>query len=103
MKPARQFLHREDGLHDSAPVQPGLTAGGINCAIAGVEKHDDLVATFEWDGSDLSLPDFNLPAFDELAALETADAGWPAMPFIFVPGTPGGDRAVDSLKSSATG
>ena len=60
------------------------------------------MAVLERGGIDLILSDFSLPTFDGLSAMKVAQAKWPALPLIFVSGTLGEERAVDSLKSGAT-
>ena len=67
-----------------------------------MQNHDDFVAALEHGGIDLILSDCTLPAFDGMSALKIAHAKWPAIPFIFVSGTLGEERAIDSLKSGAT-
>jgi len=52
---------------------------------------------------DLILSDFSLPdSFDGLAALELARSALPDIPYIFVSGTIGEDRAVEAMKRGAT-
>ena len=60
------------------------------------------MAALERGGIDLILSDCALPDFDGMAALKIARANWPAIPLIFVSGTLGEERAIDSLKSGAT-
>ena len=102
MKSPIHILHLEDDPNDAALVQSTLEAGGIACSTVRVESRDDFVAALEGGGVDLVLSDFALPAFDGISALKIAHARWPALPLIFVSGTLGEDRAVDSLKSGAT-
>jgi diguanylate cyclase (GGDEF)-like protein/PAS domain S-box-containing protein len=49
----------------------------------------------------LILSDFSLPRFDGLSALRIAREVAPAVPFIFVSGTIGEERAIDALKNGA--
>lgn len=102
MKSPLHILHLEDDPNDAAIVQSTLTDEGISCAITCVQNRDDFMAAIECGGIDLILSDFSLPAFDGMAALEIAHAKWPAIPLIFVSGTLGEERAIDSLKSGAT-
>jgi two-component system, cell cycle sensor histidine kinase and response regulator CckA len=101
MKSTLHILHLEDDPNDAALIQSALKAGGITCSTTRVETHDDFVAALEHGGVDLILSDFALPAFDGLSALKTAHAKWPAIPLIFVSGTLGEERAIDSLKNGA--
>jgi len=102
MKSPLHILHLEDDLNDAALVQSALKAEGIACAATCVHNRPDFVAALERGGVDLILSDFSLPAFDGLAAIATARAGWPDLPVILVSGTLGEELAVDSLKSGAT-
>ena len=102
MKLPLHILHLEDDQNDAAFIQSTLEAGGITCTTTRVQTQDGFVAALERGGIDLILSDFSLPAFDGLSALKVAHARWPAIPLIFVSGTLGEERAVDSLKSGAT-
>ena len=102
MKPPLHILHLEDDPNDAALVQSTLEAEGITCAITRVENHDNFVAALERGGIELILSDYTLPAFDGMSALKIAQAQWPAIPLIFVSGTLGEERAIDSLKNGAT-
>jgi diguanylate cyclase (GGDEF)-like protein/PAS domain S-box-containing protein len=48
------------------------------------------------------LSDFSLPRFDGLTALKIARAEAPTIPFVFVSGTLGEERAIEALKSGAS-
>lgn len=50
----------------------------------------------------LILSDFSLPTFDGLSALRIARQVAPSVPFIFVSGTIGEERAIDALKNGAS-
>jgi diguanylate cyclase (GGDEF)-like protein/PAS domain S-box-containing protein len=49
----------------------------------------------------LIISDYSIPGFDGLAALGLARAGAPEVPFIFVSGTIGEERAIEALKRGA--
>ncbi|HEX3855700.1 MAG TPA: response regulator [Verrucomicrobiae bacterium] len=102
MKLPLHILHLENDINDAVLVQSTLKSGGITCAITRVQTHDEFVAALECGGVDLILSDFSLPTFDGTSALKIAHARWAAIPLIFVSGTLGEERAVDSLKSGAT-
>ncbi len=102
MKSPIHILHLEDNPKDVELVQCALAAEDIPCVITCVKSRDDFVAALARGNIDLILSDCALPDFDGLAALEIARANWPAIPLIFVSGTLGEERAIDSLKSGAT-
>ena len=102
MKTPLHILHLEDDPNDAALIQATLEAADIHCTTTRVQDCDGFVAELERGGIDLILSDFRLPTFDGLSALKIAHERWPAIPLIFVSGTLGEDRAVDSLKSGAT-
>jgi DNA-binding NtrC family response regulator len=102
MKTPLRILHLEDDPYDAALIQSTLEAGDIHCTTTRVQTQAGFVAALERGGIDLILSDFRLPTFDGLSALEIAHERWPAIPLIFVSGTLGEERAVDSLKSGAT-
>jgi two-component system, cell cycle sensor histidine kinase and response regulator CckA len=102
MKSPLHILHLEDDQNDAALVQSTLQSGGVACATTRVQTQDEFVAALEHGGIDLIISDYSLPTFDGLSALKIAHARWPAIPLIFVSGTLGEERAVDSLKSGAT-
>jgi two-component system, NarL family, sensor histidine kinase UhpB len=78
-----------------------LMRAGLTCTVERVETAHDFRRGLE-SGPDLILCDFKLPQFDGLAALEIANAQAPDVPFIFVSGAIGEERAIEALKSGAT-
>jgi signal transduction histidine kinase len=102
MKSPLHILHLADDPHDVVLVEPVLKAEGINCEVTRVKCQDDFMAALERNGIDLILSDYSLPGFDGLSALKVAHSTRPDIPLIFLSGTLGEERAVDSLKSGAT-
>ncbi len=102
MKFPLHILHLEDNPADAELIQATLEAEGIPCAITPVQTRNGFVSALERGGIDLILSDFSLPDFDGMSALKIARARCPAIPLIFVSGTLGEERAIDSLKSGAT-
>jgi two-component system, cell cycle sensor histidine kinase and response regulator CckA len=102
MKPPLNILHLEDDPNDAALIQSTLDDGGIVSATTRVQSQEDFVTALERGGVDLVLSDCALPAFDGMSALRIAHARWPDIPLIFVSGTLGEERAIDSLKNGAT-
>jgi two-component system, cell cycle sensor histidine kinase and response regulator CckA len=102
MKSPIHILYLEDNPDDTWHVQSNLEAADVSCVTTCVQSRDDFVAALEHGGVDLILSDYSLPGFDGMSALNFAHTRWPAIPFIFVTGTLGEERAVDLLKSGAT-
>jgi two-component system, cell cycle sensor histidine kinase and response regulator CckA len=102
MKSPIQILHLEDDPNDAALVNAALRSGNVACGITHVANRADFVAALEKGAVDVIISDFMLPGFNGMSALKIAHASWPAIPFIFVSGTLGEERAVDSLKGGAT-
>ncbi len=102
MKSPLHILNLEDNPRDAEIIQSMLEAAGILCATTRVQNRDDFAAALEQGGFDLILSDCTLPGFDGMTALKMAQANCPAIPVIFVSGTLGEERAIESLKSGAT-
>ncbi len=102
MKSPLHILHLEDDPNDAALVQATLSSGGIDYKIDWVQNRTDFVAALERGGIDLIISDYMLPGFNGMAGLAIVRADFPHIPLIFVSGTLGEERAVESLKSGAT-
>ena len=97
-----RILHLEDDPSDRELTKCLLEEAGIHCQIDAVETRADFVHRLQNQTWDLILSDFALPAFDGSEALSIAVQSCPNTPFIFLSGTLGEDRAVESLKNGAT-
>ncbi len=102
MKSPLRILHLEDNDFDRELVRMTLEADGIVAAWAYVKNRDEFWAAAQACEMDLILADYALPAFNGLAALSLAQAACPHIPFIFVSGELGEERAIESLKQGAT-
>jgi signal transduction histidine kinase len=102
MKPPLRILHLEDDANDAALVQASLGAGAISSTTRRVHTRDEFEAALDGGEIDLILSDYSMPAFDGLSALEIAHTKHPDLPLIFVSGTLGEEKAIDSLKNGAT-
>ncbi len=78
-----------------------LEAGGFSCQWSRVDSESGLREALEATRPDLILSDFTLPGFDGLSALEMAQSHAPDIPFIFLSGTIGEERAIDALQRGA--
>ncbi len=97
-----RVLHLEDSARDHELIREILANEGIRCEFCCVKTRPEFEARLEQQEFDLILSDFAMPGYDGSSALEKAQATKPETPFIFVSGTIGEERAVESLKTGAT-
>ena len=102
MKTPVRILHLEDDPVDGELIQRSLIGAGLAVEIERVETRENYLAALARATTDLILADYNLPAFDGLAALGLAREAAPEVPFIFVSGLIGEEVALESLKTGAT-
>lgn len=79
-----------------------LERAGLSCVSQRVETAAAFMRTLEQFVPDIVLSDFSLPRFDGLVALEMVRQRYADLPFIFVSGTIGEERAAAALKFGAT-
>jgi diguanylate cyclase (GGDEF)-like protein len=91
----------EDVESDAALALHQLKHAGLQCVAHRVLTEIDLRAALRDFSPDVILSDFCLPQFDGLAALEVARECAPEVPFIFLSGTIGEERAVNALLRGA--
>jgi PAS domain S-box-containing protein/diguanylate cyclase (GGDEF)-like protein len=92
----------EDVDSDAELVAWHLHKGGFNFAIHRVQTEPDFVTALDAVKPDLIVSDFSLPQFDGLRALAIAAVQAPHIPFLFVSGTIGEERAINALRRGAT-
>ncbi len=78
-----------------------LEAGGFTCRWSRVDSEGALRRQLKESRPDLVLSDFTLPGFDGISALEIVREMTPDIPFIFLSGTIGEERAIDALQRGA--
>ncbi len=96
-----RVLFVEDSETDAEIVLRRLRADGIECSATRVQSEDAFRAALRQRNRDLILSDFSLPQFDGLSALSIAKREAPDIPFIFVSGTIGEERAIEALRHGA--
>jgi diguanylate cyclase (GGDEF)-like protein/PAS domain S-box-containing protein len=96
-----KILLLEDVATDAELASRELQRAGIDCTTRRVQTAETFVRMLDEFRPDLILSDFTLPAFDGWTALEIACQRRPDTPFIFVSGTIGEERAIESLKRGA--
>src|SRR5262249_55164517 len=78
-----------------------LSRGGIGCVHVRADSESSFRAALSEFRPQIILSDFSLPAFDGLAALRIASTEAPDVPFIFLSGTIGEERAIEALRRGA--
>lgn len=96
-----RILLVEDVPTDAELALIELQRAGISCTTRRVQSEAAFIEMLDQFRPDLILSDFTLPAFDGLSALDIARRNTPDTPFIFVSGTLGEERAIESLKRGA--
>ena len=95
-----RLLILEDVAAEAELTVRALKTAGLDCAWQRVESETDFRAGLR-ERPDIVLSDFSLPRFDGMSALAMAAAEAPEIPFIFVSGTIGEERAIEALKHGA--
>ncbi|MDQ3195612.1 MAG: EAL domain-containing protein [Pseudomonadota bacterium] len=96
-----KILLVEDVATDAELMVREVKRAGISCTSRRVDAEPDFRASLETFSPDIILSDFSLPAFDGQTALGIARREHPETPFVFVSGTIGEERAIESLKLGA--
>ncbi|HET9389156.1 MAG TPA: EAL domain-containing protein [Steroidobacteraceae bacterium] len=96
-----RVLFVEDNEADAELALRRLRMDGLECSGQRVETEESLVGALRAQPWDLILSDFSLPSFDGLSALAIAVRESPQVPFIFVSGTIGEERAIEALRCGA--
>jgi len=78
-----------------------LARGGIRCTHIRADSEPSFRTALSRFRPHIILSDFSLPQFDGLAALEIAASEAPDVPFIFLSGTIGEERAIEALRRGA--
>jgi len=102
MKERLVIIHLEDDPTDAELIEAMLESEGMACEIRRVETESDFLSAITTTHADLILSDYALPTFDGLSALILARTHCLDVPFIFVTGAMGEEKAVESMKQGAT-
>jgi signal transduction histidine kinase/DNA-binding response OmpR family regulator len=97
-----RVIYLEDQARDRELVAATLAADGLACEIIDARNREEFEAALGQPNIALILCDYTLPSYGGAEALAAAKRLQPEVPFIFVSGTIGEDRAVNSLRSGAT-
>lgn len=97
-----RLLYLEDSQLDAELVELRLAELGLPVRIQRVDCREGFAAALKDGLPDLVLADYNVPSFDGTEALILARRLLPHLPFIFVSGALGEERAIELLKLGAT-
>lgn len=97
-----KVLLLEDSITDADLISWELKRAKLSHEVRRVQSRDDFLLAVETYNPDVVLSDHTMPGYDGLTALAEMRSKRPATPFIFVSGTLGEDRAVESLKRGAS-
>lgn len=96
-----RVLFIEDLEVDTERALYQLGRAGLNCISRRVETETELVVALAEFDPTVILSDFSLPAFDGPSALRISRQRAPHVPFLFLSGTIGEERAIEALRSGA--
>ena len=96
-----RVLFVEDLEYEAELSLAQLKRAGIECVAKRVETDEGLREALQSFAPTIILSDFSLPRFDGVSALRIAHEIAPEVPFIFVSGTIGEERAIDALLCGA--
>lgn len=96
------FVLLEDDPNDAELIELELARNGLEVEWRHVATERAFREALTDGDIDLVLADYTLPGFDGLAALKITQKSCPGVPFIFVSGSLGEERAIEALKSGAT-
>lgn len=100
--PPLGILYVAASAADREQVQELFRAEGVACQFQLVGTRQAFEAALAKGGFDLILSDFSPPGFDGMTGLALAQQQQPGVPFIFISGVMGEERAVETLKNGAT-
>jgi CheY-like chemotaxis protein len=100
METVLKVLVLEDAPNDAELEMNVLSRAGIACESRVVATERDLLEQLDEFNPHLVLSDFSLPGFDGLSALRLVRERRPDVPYIFVSGTIGEERAIDAQDCS---
>jgi phosphoserine phosphatase RsbU/P len=97
-----RVLLLEDSALDAQLLCGELEAAGLAVQVRRVDGRAGFLEALVAGGFDLILADYNVPGFDGPEALGLARERCPHVPFLFVSGALGEERAIELLKRGAT-
>ncbi len=99
--PSLRVLIVEDSEPDTELLLRILRDAGYDPCHERVETAADMIAALDGREWDIVIADYTMPRFDGIGALSLVRKKRPDIPFIFVSGTIGEERAVQAMKAGA--
>ena len=96
------ILFVEDSPEDAELALRSLKSDGLRAHWRRVDSEKALRQSIATLKPDIILSDFSMPGFDGLQALRIVRELTPEIPFIFLSGTIGEERAIDAIRAGAT-
>jgi len=96
------ILHLEDNERDRLLIQETLRDAGQACEFRSAASRAEFESALESRKFDLVISDYSMTDYDGNAALRATRRADADVPFLFVSGTIGEERAVESLRNGAT-
>lgn len=97
-----KILHLEDSDLDAELLRDRLEKSDLSFTLQRVSDRRSFTALLQEVQYDLIIADYQVPAFEGVAALELAQSYQPDIPFIYVSGAMGEELAVETLQRGAT-
>jgi len=97
-----QVLFIEDSEIDVELALRALDQGGFDVSWECVGAEEELKRALSLQRPQAILSDFSMPGFDGMEALRLSKEMAPGVPFIFVSGTIGEERAIEAIRLGAT-
>ncbi|MGA2296444.1 MAG: response regulator [FCB group bacterium] len=97
-----KILHLEDSTNDSELIHSLIESGEIEHVYFIADNESDYLRILETENIDIILSDYSLPDYNGNEALKVAREKYPVIPFIFVSGAIGEDRAINAMLNGAT-
>lgn len=102
MSTVYRILHLEDNPRDAELVREELGLAGNRFDLCQVHDRASYEIAVKTHTYDVIVSDFDMPAYDGMAALAFARTHLPEVPFILVTGALGEERAVQCLRAGTT-
>jgi signal transduction histidine kinase len=97
-----RILFVEDVPEDMEIEERELRLDGLDFTALRVETREELARSLDDFQPGLVITDYSLPTLDGLTALNVVREKLPEVPFVFMSGTIGEERAIECLKKGAT-